>query len=115
MPVSCITGDYRLVEFQVKASDWLANKTLADTKLRDEGIVVLGIKRPDGSFLGTPKGGRKISSDDTLILYGRVSALEELDSRQSDEAGEQEHTKAVEKQRTVNEKEKREMGNRLDD
>ena len=104
-----LTGDYRLIELQVKRNDWLANKTLADAKLRDEGIVVLGIKRPDESFLGIPKGGRKISPDDTLILYGRVSALEELDTRQSDKVGEQEHTEAVEEQRAVNEKEEREM------
>ncbi len=104
-----LTGEYRLVELQIKPNDWLANKTLADAKLRDEGIVVLGIKGLDGSYLGTPKGARRISPQDTLILYGRVSALQELDKRQSDKVGEQEHADAVKEQQSVNEEEARDM------
>ena len=104
-----LTGDYRLVELQVKPQDWLSGKTLADAKLRDEGIVVLGIKRPDGSFLGTPKGGKTISPKDTLILYGRVSALEELDTRQSNEVGEREHVMAVKEQRSISAEEEQKL------
>lgn len=96
-----LAGEYRLVEFGVKPGDWLANKTLAEAKLRDEGIVVLGIRRPDGSYVGTPKGPRKVLPKDILILYGRSSAFKELDARRSGQAGEQEHAAAVAEQQRV--------------
>jgi hypothetical protein len=100
-----LTGEYRLVELQVNPNDWLADKTLAQARLREEGIVVLGIKRLDGSYLGTPKGPEKIHSGDILILYGRVSALEDLDQRRRDEGGEQAHQEAIEEQAGVRRKE----------
>jgi hypothetical protein len=105
-----LTGEYRLVELQVNSNDWLANKTLAEAKLRDEGIVVLGIKRPDGLYLGTPKGPQKITPKDIVILYGRVSALEELDRRQLDTRGEQAHVEAVEEQAIISRKEEENIG-----
>ena len=51
-----LAGDYRLVELQVQAEDWIAGKTLAGAELRDEGIVVLGIQRANGTYVGAPQG-----------------------------------------------------------
>ena len=102
-----LAGDYRLVELQVNAEDWIADKTLAEAGLRDEGIVVLGIERAEGTYLGAPKGPTRIVPADTLTLYGRVSALEELDQRRKSHQGDQEHAEAVVEQQEVIQEEER--------
>lgn len=50
--------------------DWLANKTLAELPLRDEGILVLGVGRPNGPFLGAPDRETKLLPGDSMIIYG---------------------------------------------
>lgn len=94
-------GEYRLVELQVEPRDWISKKTLTASKLREEGIVVLGIRRPDGTYLGAPKGSTKILPDDTLIAYGRVAAIEEIDRRRRGKRGDREHRAAVAEQKKV--------------
>jgi hypothetical protein len=90
-----IAGDYGVNELMVEPEDWLANRTLAELELRDEGIVVLGIERPDGSYLGVPSGSTPLRPHDTLIIYGRVEVLRELDERRPGLAGEEAHRRAV--------------------
>lgn len=100
-----LAGEYRLAEMEVQAEDWLNNKSLADARLRSEGINVLGIKRPDGTYIGTPGAETKILQGDSLILYGRVSAIEELDRRRKGYLGDREHKEAVEEQKQVEQEE----------
>ena len=100
-------GDYRLVEFQVQEHDWLAHKTLAEARLRDEGIVVLGIEREGGTYLGAPKGHRRVLPPDTLLLYGRVATLQNLDKRKQDQEGDVQHQKAVDTHKEVIQEEDR--------
>ena len=90
-----LSGSYSVTEKKVEKSDWLANKPLCETKLRKEGVLVLGIYRSDGNYLGTPQGQTVIEPGDTLILYGRAKALNSLDQRKKGTAGEQEHDEAV--------------------
>jgi hypothetical protein len=111
-----LIGDYRIVELEVQPDGWLADRRLGETALRDEGVLVLGIKRADGTYLGAPKGDAEILPGDELILYGRVTALEELDIRKRSPRGDREHREAVEEQREVAAKEAqadRESGERL--
>jgi len=89
-----LAGEYRIVQLNIEAGDWLAEKTLGETRLWDEGIVVLGITRPDGTYLGVPNGSTRILPEDTLIAYGRVSGLAALDQRRADWQGQQEHEAA---------------------
>lgn len=100
-----LSHDYRLVELLVTEGDWLEGRTLAEAKLRDEGIVVLGVERPDGTYVGVPKGDVRIRPEDTLILYGRESALNDLDDRRADHHGERGHEAAVGRQREAPESE----------
>jgi len=79
---------------------------LKELKLRDEGVAVLGITRKSGKYLGTPGGPTKILPKDTLLLYGRVSALENLDQRRAGMRGDQEHNEAREEQELISSKEK---------
>jgi uncharacterized protein with PhoU and TrkA domain len=103
-----LTGDYRVNELNVKAHDWMAAKSLKDLKLRDEGIIILGITREDGRYVGAPNGYTKVKADDTLLLYGRAPSLENLDQRQKGRTGDRQHTEAAEDQKEVVEREKEE-------
>lgn len=76
-----LSGDYQITELEVEKEDWLAGKTLSRARLRKEGIMVLGINRKNGSYLGGPDGETLIREKDRLILYGRAGAIRELDQR----------------------------------
>jgi uncharacterized protein with PhoU and TrkA domain len=44
----------RAYELQVEPEDWMANQTLQDLDLRHERVLVLGITRGDGTYIGAP-------------------------------------------------------------
>jgi hypothetical protein len=94
-------GEYRIAELVVEPGDWLADKTLAESRLRKEGVIALGIKRTDGTYLGAPKSDSKILAGDVLLLYGRDAALERLDTRKAGPRGTAEHRRAIVEQRKV--------------
>ena len=96
-----LTGEYRLAEMKIRQNDWLDKRRLRDSRLRNEGINVLGIRRPDGTFIGNPKGETMLQRGDSLVLYGRIEAIEELDKRKAGYAGDQEHKNAVQEQQEV--------------
>lgn len=96
-----LSGDYTVQELAVEDGDWIAQRSLADLGLRDEGIVVLGLTRSDGRYLGAPTGYTVISPGDVLILYGRASRLRELDDRGSGAAGVQAREAAVREQEQI--------------
>lgn len=96
-----LSGEYQVMEMKVASDDWLANKRLSELHLRQEGIIVLGVQRKDGNYVGAPKGKTRLRPGDTTILYGRLPVLSELDSRRNDEAGDFAHDDAVAEQRQV--------------
>lgn len=101
-----VAGDYTIWELAVAPTDWLADRELGDLRLNDEGVMVLGIQRGDGSgYVGTPSGSTCIRPDDTLILYGHADRIAELDDRRAGFAGEQAHHQAVTEQRQTAEAE----------
>ena len=103
-----LSGDYRITDLQVSPEDWLANRKLSEVRLRDEGVAVLGVTRENGKYIGTPNGSTKILPKDTLILYGRVSSLKNLDQRHAGSGGDREHDKARAEQQHVTRQEKEE-------
>ena len=102
-----VAGEYEVKEMMARDGGWLAGRTLADLRLRDEGVVVLGIARPDGSYLGVPHGDSEIQPDDTLILYGRASTFEDLTRRDQGAAGDLAHRRAAERQEEQETEERR--------
>jgi hypothetical protein len=96
-----LSGDYGVRELKVKAGDWLANQNLKELNLSSEGVVVLGIHRPDKTYIGVPRGSTEIRPQDVLVLYGRLPDLKELDERRSGSTGEQAHQSGVRKQKKV--------------
>lgn len=101
-----LAGGWRVAEMRVEEEDWIAGRTLAETRLRNEGISVLGIERADGTFLGAPDGGTRIEPRDVLLLYGRTPAVGELDQRRRGLAGDMAHVRAVVEQKRIEEEER---------
>lgn len=88
-------GAYAVTEMSVSEGDWVAGATLADLALTDEGILVLGVQREDGEYLGAPRGDLPVEPGDTLIVYGPGPRLAELDRRSAGAAGDEAHAAAV--------------------
>lgn len=87
--------EYQVTEIEVDDNNWLADKKLKQLRLADEGINVLGIERRNRIYIGAPYGETYIYPGDTVIVYGRKSALLELDMRPEGIEGEQAHLDAV--------------------
>lgn len=94
-----LSGEYQVQELEVDASDWMAGRCLKDLKLADEGVLILGIQRQDGRYVGAPTKNTRIKQGDVLIIYGREETLKELDRRHAGAQGEQEHRQSVSRQK----------------
>jgi hypothetical protein len=105
-----LARDYRVTELFVEPNDWLAEKELKELNLPAEGVLVLGITRGDGAYIGTPQASTIIMPNDNLILYGRASALENIDRRPKGKRGDRAHAKAIAEQEEVIETELEEAG-----
>lgn len=73
--------DYRIVEIEIGEYTWLANHTIGELNLGDEGILVLGVKRSDEDYIGAPPKELCLRPGDLLVLYGRKHRLDELSTR----------------------------------
>lgn len=93
-----LTGSYAVAELAVEQGDWVAERTLADLALRDEGVAVLGITRQDGTFRGAPVGPTVVHVGDVLLLYGKTATVEEIDRRPAGSAGDRAHEAAIQHQ-----------------
>lgn len=100
-----LAGEYAIGEVYVQEEDWMADRTLGDLKLADEGVVVLSINRSDGTFLGVPKRETEIRPGDTLVVYGRTSGIVRLDERKRGTGGNISHVEAVAEQKMEQRKE----------
>jgi hypothetical protein len=96
-----VRGGWTIDELKIEEGDWIAGQALGDLGLRQEGILVLGIERADGSYVGTPHGKDVVRADDTLVLYGRRQRISELDAREGGDAGQRAHERAIAEQREL--------------
>lgn len=94
-------GEYQVSELKVEPGDWLADKSLAELNLPDEGVLVLGIQETSGEYNGTPLASSKIKVGDILLLYGRGKSIRALDMRRKGIIGEVERERAVIKQKKM--------------
>ncbi len=96
-----LSDRYAVMELAVRPDDWVADATLSELNLRDEGVAVLGIQRPDGTYVGSPVGDSRISPHDTLVVYGPAARLSELDNRRKGNEGDEAHERAVQEIRAA--------------
>jgi hypothetical protein len=108
-----LRGDYKVVELAIKEGDWIAGRSLAELDLRKEGVVVLGVERKRGRFIGAPYGQTRIKPGDTMIIYGRDAVVKDLDRRCCGRSGDAAHLDAVAQyQKSLEEEERLEKENR---
>lgn len=90
-----LSNQYAITELAVEPEDWLAGRTLSELELPSEGVLLLAIQRSNGEFIGAPRGSTVIRADDTVFLYGHVSALSDLDNRPATRSGDEAHQEAM--------------------
>jgi hypothetical protein len=96
-----VGGQYVVTESRVEADSWLADRSIVELALRDEGVIVLGVERLDGSYLGVPQGDTVLLAGDLVVLYSRSGVLAELDQRKRGTSGDLAHAAAVQEQARV--------------
>jgi hypothetical protein len=89
-----LAGDYEVQELAVEPGDWIEGKDLSKCDLGSEGVLVLGIRRDNGDYVGAPRGSTEIRPGDTLIVYGRSDAMTKLGERKAGPAGDVAHVRA---------------------
>ena len=90
-----LTTDYAVTELNVGPNDWLASKTLVDLRLPAEGVLVLGIQRREGEYIGAPQAATEIKAFDSVVLYGPIDRIKELDERRAGRTGDAAHLSAT--------------------
>lgn len=90
-----LQNEFAVWEIKVEANDWLAGKSLIEAGLSREGVLILGIQRLRGLYIGAPQGISRIHEGDVLVMYGPMPRLEELDQRRAGEAGDKAHLDAI--------------------
>lgn len=98
-----LKGPYEISELKVDEGSWLANESLRNLRLNDEGVTILSIRRSDGNYMGVPDADTKIERGDRLVVYGREDNLKELSKRKDGLKGEEARNEAKEKQEEVKE------------
>lgn len=91
-----LSKGFSVTELLVEEGDWIAGKTLAESGLAREGVLVLGIRRHHGEYVGAPSGQSHIVPKDTVVLYGPLNRIRELDTRTADPTGDAAHVVAAE-------------------
>jgi hypothetical protein len=90
-----LSNGFAVYELLIETNDWLAGKTLVELGLAREGVLVLGIHRHSGNYIGAPSGNSQVCAGDTLVIYGPLDRVEEIDSRSAGALGDQAHTTAA--------------------
>ena len=90
--------EYVVSELQVAEGDWLDGRTLFQCQLPSEGVLVLGIEKADGKYVGAPRGQAAVTAGDCLVLYGTQRNILDLGTRRADPGGDRQHKEAVQRQ-----------------
>ena len=93
-----ISHNFVISELAIRDGSWVAGHQLERLKLASEGVLVLGIEKPGGSYRGAPRGRDRIEAGDCLIVYGRQETLDDLDHRKTGIDGNVAHMLAVSRQ-----------------
>jgi hypothetical protein len=107
-----LSGDYRVREMAVERGDWVEDRELGELGLFQEGIVVLGIHRSDGSYVGVPRGETRVEDGDRLVLYGPADAIHELDERRRGVEGDEAHEQGMQRQSEARRSQRRRQAQR---
>ena len=68
--------DHKIAEFALNSNSQLIGETFKKNLLRKQGVLVLGIKRSDGTYIGFPEDNFTFKANDLLTVYGLKKDLE---------------------------------------
>jgi hypothetical protein len=90
-----LSGLYAVSELAVREGDWLAGRSLAELDLAAEGVLILGVTRPNGTYVGAPQPTTHLGAGDVLVVYGEENRVDDLDRRPAGAEGDRLHAAAV--------------------
>lgn len=90
-----ISDDFTVAEIVPEEGDWLTGRQLSELRLRDEGVMVLGIYRDGKKYLGVPIASTEVLPGDRLVVYGEDDAIPLLAERRAGPEGDRAHDEAV--------------------
>lgn len=70
-----VQDGYCVSEIQVLEGNHFANRKLRESRPSDEGIIILGIQKEDGAFLGAPGPEDQLEVGDVMTIYGAQKAV----------------------------------------
>lgn len=72
--------DIQVEEIQVRSTSRLLNVELKNSGIRQQlDLIILTIKKADGSMIFNPKADTRIEVDDTLVVVGRAKSVNQLE------------------------------------
>ncbi len=74
-----LADDYHISDLYVRSGGWLEGKKASDERFQQAGIIVLGIEKPDGTYVGAITPDTVFLENDLLIIYGREHEMKLLD------------------------------------
>ena len=86
-----IMDDYEVMEVEAAGNSWLTGSTLAELKLTEEGLLVLGVIQKGEHYNGVPRGNYRVQPEDRLVMYGRAEQIAEMSTRRDKLQGRMEH------------------------
>lgn len=72
-----VSRGYGVADINIPEGSQFVGKTIKDTGLRDQDVVVLTLRR-GSSVISNPKGSRVLEADDALLCYGRSEHMKAL-------------------------------------
>jgi TrkA family protein len=66
---------YAVIQFEIECGHPMIGRTLAGVMLGSKGVLVLGIKRAIGEYIGAPHATTEILEKDVLTVYGQEDAI----------------------------------------
>lgn len=96
-----LSENFAVMELAVGEGEWLTGGTLRELDLRSEGVLILGVTHADGDYVAVPRFDTRIEAGDTVIAYGQVERLCELDRRPAGPEGDRRHEEIVADQQTT--------------
>ena len=72
--------DIQVEEIQVRSTSQLLNVALKDSGIRQKlDLIILTIKKADGTMIFNPKADTRMETDDTLVVVGRAKSVTQLE------------------------------------
>lgn len=75
--------EFEIVEVQIDENSPYLGQTLAQTDLRQQGIMVIGIRRASGQHILAPDRSAVIQVGDSLFAFGRPQAVDTMGGEES--------------------------------